>query len=75
MDIRYKALPGGDERIVYVRPVSVADLPEEIQAQAGGLQTIWSVHRPNGDRVALVADRGMAFALSLQNDMVPVSTH
>jgi hypothetical protein len=75
MDAKYQGLPGGEDRIVYVRPVLVADLPEEIQAQAGDLQTIWSVHRPNGDRVALVADKGMAFALSRQNDMVPVSVH
>jgi len=75
METKFQGLPGGDDRIVYVRPVSVADLPEDIRAQAEGLQTIWSVHRPNGDRVALVADRKMAFALSRQNDMVPVSTH
>ena len=55
--------------------LSVADLPEEIRAQAEGLLTIWSVHRPDGERVALVRDRGMAFALSRQNDMVPVNVH
>ena len=75
MDMKYQGLPRGQDRIVYVRPVAVADLPEEIQAQAEGLLTIWSVHRPDGERVALVRDRGMAFALSRQNDMVPVSTH
>jgi hypothetical protein len=75
MDTKYQGLAGGGERIVYVRPVLVADLPEEIQAQAEGRETIWSVHRPDGQRVALVADRGLAFALSRQNDMVPVSTH
>ena len=75
MDTKYQGLPGNGDRIVYVRPVLVSDLPEEIRLQAGGLQTIWSVHRPNGDRVALVADRSMAFALSRQNDMVPVNVH
>ena len=75
MDMKYQGLPGNGDRIVYVRPVAVADLPEEIREQAGELQTIWSVHRPNGDRVALVADRSMAFALSRQNDMVPVNVH
>lgn len=75
MDMKYQGLSGNRDRVVYVRPVAVADLPEEIREQAEGLQTIWSVHRPNGDRVALVANRSMAFALSRQNDMVPVSTH
>ena len=75
MDMKYQGLPGNRDRIVYVRPVAVADLPEEIREQAEGLQTIWSVHRPDGQRVALVADRSMAFALSRQNDMVPVNVH
>jgi hypothetical protein len=75
MNVKYQGLPGANDRIVYVRPVAVADLPEDIREQAEGRLTIWSVHRPNGDRVALVADRGMAFALSRQNDMVPVNVH
>ena len=75
MDTKYQGFAGGGDRIVYVRPVQVADLPEAIREQAGELLTIWSVHRPDGQRVALVADRGLAFALSRQNDMVPVSTH
>lgn len=75
MNENYQGLPGGEDRIVYVRSVAVADLPEEIRAQAEGLETIWSVHRPDGMRVALVRDKAMAFALSLQHEMVPVSVH
>ena len=75
MDTKHHGLPGGQDRIVYVRPVAVADLPEELRLQAEGRETIYAVHRPDGRRVALVADRNMAFALSRQIDMVPVSTH
>lgn len=75
MDAKYKDLPGGDQRIVYIRPVAVADLPQDIREQAGELTTIYAVHRPDGQRLALVADKGMAFALSRQHDMVPVSVH
>jgi hypothetical protein len=75
MNEKYTALPGGEDRIVYIREVAVADLPAEIQAQAEGLDTIWSVHRPDGMRVALVRDKDMAFALSRQHEMVPVSVH
>lgn len=64
-----------DERIVYVRPVVVADLPDEIQAQADGLAVIYAVHAFNGDRLALVADRKLAFALARQHDRTPVSVH
>lgn len=75
MDVRFNDLPQGQRAIVYVRPVAVADLPQELQDQAAGFDTIYAVHRPNGDRVALVADRNMAFALARQHDMAPVSVH
>ena len=57
MDTRYNDLPQSERAIVYVRPVTVADLPQELQDQAQGFEVIYAVHRPNGDRLALVADR------------------
>lgn len=63
------------ERIVYVRPVAVADLPAEVRAQAGGLDTLYAVHDSDGERLALVADRRLAFALARQNDLAPVNVH
>lgn len=75
MDTRYDGLPAPGDRIVYVRPVAVADLPDEIRAQAQGLDRIWSVNRPDGERLALVRDRAMAFVLARQHEMVPVNVH
>ncbi|MDZ4094567.1 MAG: DUF1150 family protein [Paracoccaceae bacterium] len=75
MDVKFEDLPGGDARIVYVRPVAVADLPDEIQRQAEGIVTLYALHGPDGARLALVATRGIAFALARQNDMAPVSVH
>jgi hypothetical protein len=79
MDVKYNNPPGvaaaAERAIVYVRPVLVADLPAELQSQAEGFQTIYSVHLPDGARVALVADRDLAFALARQNDMAPVFVH
>ena len=64
------------ERIVYVRPVAVADLPDEVRAHANGLQTIYALHDANdGERLALVADRKLAFYLARQHDMAPVNVH
>jgi hypothetical protein len=64
------------ERIVYVRPVAVADLPAEVQAQAEGRDIIYALHdATDGERLALVADRRMAFFLARQNDMAPVNVH
>lgn len=76
MDVKFNGFPEGGSRIVYVRPVKVADLPAEVQAHAGGLQTIYALHdATDGDRLALVRDRALAFALARQNDMAPVNVH
>lgn len=75
MDTTYEFLPEGGERIVYVRPVKVADLPEEVQREAHGLDEIYAVHAESGERLALVRDREMAFVLARQNDFAPVNVH
>lgn len=75
MNTAYDFGPEVDEKIVYVRPVSVADLPKEIRTQAQGIETLYSVHDENGERLALVRDRGLAFALARQNDFAPVNVH
>ena len=71
----YRGSPVGEDRIVYVRPVAVADLPEDLREEAAGIETLYAVHRPDGMRLALVRDRRQAFALSRQNDLVPVNAH
>ena len=62
-------------KIVYVKPVAVSDLPEELREQAGELTTIFAVHDAMGAQLALVADRNLAFALARQHDMRPVTVH
>lgn len=66
-------------RIVYVRPIAVADLPEELREQVGEqlgeAGVIYSVNAPDGERIALVADRNLAFHLAKANDFAPVSVH
>lgn len=69
----FGAEPG--DRIVYVRPVAVADLPEEIRAQAAGLSTLYAVHDAGGERLALVGDCRLAFAFARQHDRTPVHAH
>ncbi len=64
-----------DDAIVYVRPVKVADLPEDIREQAAGIETLYAVHDSKGAQLALVRDREMAFVLARQNDMAPVAVH
>ena len=64
-----------DGRVVYVKPVDVADLPDEIREQAGPLEQLYSVHDSDGQQLALVANRRLAFALAREHDMTPVTVH
>ncbi|WP_435166673.1 DUF1150 family protein [Falsirhodobacter sp. 1013] len=63
------------DRLVYVRPVLVAELPQDVQDQAEGLDTLYALHSADGEQLALVKNRHMAFQLALQNDLAPVNVH
>lgn len=79
MDHKLPAFPEVVGNIVYVKAVAVADLPEDLQsearAQADGAETLYAVHREDGEQLALVVDRDLAFALARQNDLSPVALH
>jgi hypothetical protein len=75
MDTRYDFGHEDAARIVYVREVAVADLPDELRAQVSGADVLYAVHDENGERLALVRDRHLAFVLARQNDLAPVSVH
>ncbi len=64
-----------EHRLVYVRPVSVAGLPDAMQIEIGDLTTVYSVHGEDGEQLALVANRDLAFSLARQHDMAPVFVH
>ncbi len=64
-----------DERIVYVRPVSTAILPDDVREELGNIDEVYAVHSAAGERLALVAERDMAFVLARQNDLSPVAVH
>ena len=61
--------------LVYVRPVEVADLPADVRGEVGDQKTIYAVHRADGERLALVKDRKLAFLLARQHDFAPVTVH
>ena len=63
------------DRIVYVRPVIAEDLPSELRDQIEDGETLYAVHKSDGERLALVKDRKMAFMLARQNDLSPVTVH
>lgn len=72
----FQAFPdGGGKRIVYVREVKTADLPDEIRARTGGLDHLYAIHADDGAVLALVSDRQQAFVVARQNELSPVSVH
>ena len=75
MDIPFDFGPEPADRIVYVRPGAVADLPEPLRLLVPGLETLYALHSAEGARLALVRDRKMAFALARENDLAAVSVH
>ncbi|MEJ5218441.1 DUF1150 family protein [Cognatishimia sp. D5M38] len=64
-----------EHRMVYVREVAVADLPADMQEQVEGIETLYAVHGADGERLAVVKERNLAFALARQNDYAPVTVH
>jgi hypothetical protein len=62
-------------RMVYVKSIAVTDLPREVRDQAGSLDHLFAVHDAEGQQLALVADRKLAFALAVQNDYAPQPVH
>ncbi len=63
------------DRTVYVKTVLVNDLPREVRDQAQGLDQIYAVHDAEGQQLALVGDRKLAFALAIEHDYAPVLVH
>lgn len=64
-----------EDRLVYVRPVLVADLPADVREQVEDTDILYAVHRADGERLALVKNRGLAFTLARHNDFAPVAVH
>lgn len=75
MDAPYSQLPAQTDKIVYVRPVEVASLPEPLREQAGERRLIYAVHDSDGQQLALVAERNLAFELAREHDYAPMSVH
>ena len=63
------------DRTVYVKPIAVTDLPREVRDQAEGLELLYAVHDAQGQQLALVGDRKLAFVLARQHDYAPVMVH
>ena len=72
----------GGKRLVYIRAVAAHEVADELVDEDGDIMIdlpddaiLYSVHAANGERLALVGDRALAFAAARQHEMNPVSVH
>ncbi len=71
----------GAPNLVYDRPIKAAEIIATVPAQqieAFDLdpeQTLYAVHRADGERLAVLADRDSAMAAALAHELAPVSVH
>ncbi|MDE0305820.1 MAG: DUF1150 family protein [Albidovulum sp.] len=66
---------GNLTRTVYVRPVEAEDLPDDIREQISDSKEMFALHDSAGQRIAVVSDRRIAFAVARRNDFSPVHVH
>ena len=64
-----------EDRLVYLRPVDKADLPEEVLEETAGVERLWSVHNSDGQQLALIGDLAMAQDLAKQFKYTTQSVH
>lgn len=72
----------GGKKLVYVRTVLASECADDLVDDETGAvidipgdTTLYSVHAGDGQRIALVGDRDLAFAAARQHEMNPVSVH
>jgi len=75
MDSKFDFGAASVTQTVYIRKVAAASLPRDVRDQLPEGQDIYAVHDAEGERLALVQDRNLAFTLARQNEMRPVSVH
>jgi hypothetical protein len=68
-------MTGPADRTVYVKTIAVTDLPREVRDQAEGLEQLYAVHNADGQQLALVGDRKLAFELAREHNYAPVLVH
>ena len=61
--------------LVYIKTVEASDLPLKLQQEVEPGKTLYSLHRPDGERMAIVQDRKLAFMLAHEHDLTPLTVH
>ena len=61
--------------LVYIKTVEVTELPLDLQRQVGSDKTLYALHKADGERVAVVENRALAYSLARDNDLTPMTLH
>lgn len=61
--------------LVYIKTVAVTELPLDLQRQVGPDKTLYAVDKADGERVAVVENRALAYSLARDNDLTPMTLH
>ena len=61
--------------LVYIKTVEVTELPLDLQRQVGSDKTLYAVHKADGERVAVVENRALAYSLARDNDLTLMTLH
>ena len=74
----FAALGGPD--LVYVREIKAKEVLSGVAVDLESIsvdpdQTLYALHRADGARLAVLADRDSAYAAALAHELVPVSVH
>ncbi len=71
----------GAPNLVYVRPIKAREVIASATVDAiegfelDPNQTLYAVHRADGERLAILVDRDSAVAAALAHELAPVSVH
>ena len=71
----------GAPDLVYVRPIKAAEIMASTPAaqlqtfELDPEQTLYAVHRADGERLAVLTDRNAAISAALAHELAPVSVH
>ena len=75
MQSKYSFSHYDTDGLVYIKTVEASDLPINLQQKVEPGKTLYSLHRSDGERMAIVGDRKLAYMLAREHDLTPLTVH
>lgn len=72
MDAKHDFSTIPHDRMVYVRSIKADDLPSDVQDGLHDQDDLYAVHNAEGERLAVIKDRKLAFVLAREHNYTPV---